>query len=68
MYHTLAMKMVAKDLLVFGHDHVGHGRSEGDRASIKTKDQWSHDVNSHCKVSRGKTTPSLYHLHLTYCD
>ncbi|XP_064400432.1 monoglyceride lipase-like [Halichondria panicea] len=43
-YNLLAEYLAAEGILVFGHDHVGHGRSEGDRAHIEHYGQYVQDV------------------------
>jgi len=47
-YEGLAQQLADKGLLVFGHDHQGHGRSEGKRAFIETVDDYVQDVLRHC--------------------
>ncbi|XP_055353331.1 monoglyceride lipase-like [Paramacrobiotus metropolitanus] len=39
--------------LVFGHDHVGHGKSEGTRGQIKNVDTYVRDVLIHIDKVRG---------------
>ena len=36
-YSQLAEAGRASGLLVFGHDHVGHGRSEGERGQVSSE-------------------------------
>ena len=33
---------------MFGHDHQGHGKSEGKRAFVETADDYVQDVLRHC--------------------
>ena len=35
-------------MVVFGHDHLGHGESEGKRAYIENVDQYVDDLVQHC--------------------
>ncbi len=43
-YDALATALAEEGILVFGHDHVGHGKSEGDRAHIEDYGQYVQDV------------------------
>jgi len=47
-YDGLAQQVADMGLLVFGHDHQGHGRSEGKRAFVETVDDYVQDVLLHC--------------------
>ena len=38
-YSQLAEAGRASGLLVFGHDHVGHGRSEGERGQVRLREK-----------------------------
>ena len=46
-YDGLAAPLAQLGLLVFGHDHQGHGRSEGRRAYIDTVEEFVTDVIRH---------------------
>ena len=35
-------------MVVFGHDHLGHGESEGKRAYIENVDHYVDDLVQHC--------------------
>ena len=35
-------------MVVFGHDHMGHGESDGSRAYIEDVDHYVDDVITHC--------------------
>ena len=37
-----------KGMMVFGHDHLGHGESDGKRAYIENVDYYVDDVIQHC--------------------
>ncbi|KAF6733073.1 Monoglyceride lipase [Oryzias melastigma] len=46
-YDEIAQRLKELSLLVFAHDHVGHGQSEGERMNIKDfqiyiRDSWQH--------------------------
>lgn len=47
-YEDLALRLTAGDLLAFGHDHVGHGRSEGVKGHVENVDDYVEDVLRHC--------------------
>merc|ERR1712142_641435 len=47
-YEGLAQQVANKGLLVFGHDHQGHGRSEWKRAFVESADDYVQDVLRHC--------------------
>lgn len=46
-YEELAVALVSRDLIVFGHDHYGFGRSEGVRASITDFNKFINDTVQH---------------------
>lgn len=50
IYDEVASKLVSKRLLVFGHDHRGHGESDGKRAYIDDVSQYAFDIIIHCQV------------------
>ena len=51
-YHSIGEALSSEGVLAFGHDHVGHGRSEGIQAYIDSVDQYVDDMIDHCTVSR----------------
>lgn len=51
-YEELALKFTAQGCLAFGHDHVGHGRSEGTRGHIDDVQDYVDDVLQHCDTVR----------------
>ena len=44
---TVCRVLAAKDYLVFGHDHIGHGESDGKRAYIENVDHYVDDIIHH---------------------
>ena len=40
--------LAERGMVVFGHDHVGHGESEGKRAYIENVDHYVDDLVQHC--------------------
>jgi len=48
LYHEVAHKLNEYGYLVFGHDHVGHGKSDGKRVYIENVDDYCDDVILHC--------------------
>ena len=48
-YSELAEVGKAQGFLVFGHDHVGHGQSEGERALVGDMGQLTDPVIQHCR-------------------
>ena len=43
-YSQLAEAARASGLLVFGHDHVGHGKSEGERGQVRVRQEFNTEV------------------------
>ena len=43
-----------RGLIVFGHDHVGHGSSHGKRVYIESVDHYVDDVVHHCLIMKEK--------------
>ncbi|XP_077544793.1 monoglyceride lipase-like [Haemaphysalis longicornis] len=54
IYDTLARALVGLGCYVFAHDHVGHGRSEGPRATIISVDTYVDDVLTHVDMRRAE--------------
>ena len=48
-YSELAEVGKSQGFLVFGHDHVGHGQSEGERALVGDMGQLTNPVVQHCR-------------------
>ena len=48
-YTELAEVGMSEGFLVFGHDHVGHGLSEGERALVGDMGQLTDPVIQHCR-------------------
>ena len=48
-YDGIAESLVQRGYLVFGHDHIGHGRSTGERAIVKNIDEYVTPVLAHVK-------------------
>lgn len=57
-YKVLADHLAGNKILVFGHDHVGHGQSEGERVYIDSVDTYVQDVVQHI-VEMKKRYPDL---------
>lgn len=53
-YENLARELALRKFYVFSHDHVGHGQSEGQRASIDSFDRYVEDVFLHVDLIRKK--------------
>lgn len=51
-YIQLANLLASHGFLVFGHDHLGHGRSDGKRVYIESIDEFVDDVFKHCYAIR----------------
>ncbi|XP_077546791.1 monoglyceride lipase-like isoform X2 [Haemaphysalis longicornis] len=51
-YHTVARDLTRVGCYVFAHDHVGHGKSEGPRATIKSFDTYVDDILTHVDMRR----------------
>uniref|UniRef100_A0ABI7WU84 Serine aminopeptidase S33 domain-containing protein n=2 Tax=Felis catus TaxID=9685 RepID=A0ABI7WU84_FELCA len=57
-YDELAQMLVGLELLVFAHDHVGHGQSEGERMVVSDFHVFIRDVLQHVDVMQ-KDYPGL---------
>ncbi|XP_065280956.1 monoglyceride lipase-like [Dermacentor albipictus] len=53
-YDALARALVGLGCYVFAHDHVGHGKSEGPRATVTSADVYVDDILSHVDTVRAK--------------
>ncbi|KAF6088634.1 monoglyceride lipase [Phyllostomus discolor] len=57
-YDELAQMLVGLELLVFAHDHVGHGQSEGERMVVSDFHVFIRDVLQHVEIMQ-KDYPGL---------
>ncbi|XP_073087250.1 monoglyceride lipase isoform X3 [Manis javanica] len=57
-YDDLAQMLVGLELLVFAHDHVGHGQSEGERMVVSDFHVFIRDVLQHVDIMQ-KDYPGL---------
>ena len=48
-YDGIAEALVQSGYLVFGHDHIGHGRSTGQRVQLKSMDDYVQPLLAHVK-------------------
>ena len=48
-YDEVSEALVQNGYLVFGHDHIGHGRSTGERAIVKNIDEYVTPVLAHVR-------------------
>uniref|UniRef100_A0A023G7K1 Putative lysophospholipase n=2 Tax=Amblyomma TaxID=6942 RepID=A0A023G7K1_AMBTT len=53
-YDSLARTLVELGCYVFAHDHVGHGKSEGPRGTVKSADIYVDDILTHVDLVRQK--------------
>lgn len=53
-YDEMAQKLKELSLLVFAHDHVGHGQSEGDRMNIKDFQIYIRDSLQHIDLMKSR--------------
>jgi len=53
-YHNVGKALASEGMLAFGHDHAGHGRSEGIQAYIDSVDDYVDDLVDHCLKIRGR--------------
>nr|ACO12076.1 Monoglyceride lipase [Lepeophtheirus salmonis] len=51
-YNEIASFLNAKGLYCFGHDHIGHGKSSGNRTFINSIDEFVDDVILHINIPR----------------
>ena len=51
-YNDLAQEGAEAGLLMFGHDHLGHGLSPGERAQIRDVSQYVQPVIDHCQYKK----------------
>lgn len=53
-YEGIAQTLKDQSLLVFAHDHVGHGQSEGERMNIKDFEIYIRDVLQHVDLMKSR--------------
>ncbi|XP_065303340.2 monoglyceride lipase-like isoform X1 [Dermacentor albipictus] len=53
-YKALAYATVGLGFYVFSHDHVGHGKSEGPRGTIRSFDIYLQDILTHIDMEQAK--------------
>jgi len=51
-YEELGSRLAKENILAYGHDHVGHGRSDGVRANVDTVDDYVSDVLNHVQLMK----------------
>ncbi|XP_046406475.1 monoglyceride lipase-like [Ischnura elegans] len=51
-YHEVSTALAQEGCLVFGHDHSGHGKSGGERATASSIEDFAVDVIAHCQKMR----------------
>jgi len=54
LYTEIGNLLAGRGMIVFGHDHIGHGESEGKRAYIENVDHYVDDVIQHCMLMQDK--------------
>ena len=54
--------LAERGMVVFGHDHIGHGESEGRRAYIENVDHYVDDLVQHCMDMQVYIQPDLYQI------
>ncbi|GAA6229697.1 monoglyceride lipase isoform X1 [Lates japonicus] len=53
-YDEIAQRLKEQSLLVFAHDHVGHGQSEGERVAIKDFQVYIRDSLQHIDLMKSR--------------
>lgn len=64
-YEELATILVQEGVMVFGHDHQGHGRSEGTRVLVDSVEDYVQDLIRHCAEVKARMpgTPMFLYGH-----
>lgn len=52
VYDELGQRLAADNMLAFGHDHVGHGLSDGSRCHVDSIDEYVTDVLNHVQLMK----------------
>jgi len=61
-YNEVSEALVQNGYLVFGHDHIGHGRSTGEQAIVKNLDEYVTPILTHVKKCKMITTENYHCL------
>jgi len=61
-YDHLGRLLASRGFLAFGHDHVGHGKSEGDRVFVNSADDYVQDVFQHTEHMKKKYPNLAVHI------
>ncbi|XP_029107567.1 monoglyceride lipase-like isoform X2 [Scleropages formosus] len=54
-YGALAHSLTQHGIMVFAHDHVGHGRSEGERMAVRDFQVFVRDSLQHVDLAKGRS-------------
>lgn len=59
VYQHVADALNQARLSVFGHDHIGHGQSDGKRVYADSVDEYVEDIVHHCKIMKNDYYPDI---------